>query len=135
MIRHYLLIGVVSVAGLLIVAAIITANTNLGDRQSITALSEAKTNIRTPVVQNESAAIPNADKAVFDVQGMSCSGCIYTIKSGLAEMDGISDVLVDVGSGRVEVFYDSPGQGSAEDRLGYHRGWLSGDFKEDHNQK
>ncbi|MCP4626661.1 MAG: hypothetical protein GY850_24615 [bacterium] len=111
MIRRYLLIGVVSVAGLLIVAAIITANTNYGDQQRIPALSETKTSIKTAVVEKDSAAapaaLPNADKAVLDVQGMSCSGCIYTIKTGLAGIDGISDVLVDVGSGRVEVFYDS----------------------------
>ena len=111
MIRRYLLIGVVSAAGLLIVTAIITANTHRGDQQGIAALSETKTSIKTALAEKDSAAapaaMPKADKAVFDVQGMSCSGCIYTIKSGLADMDGISDVLVDVGRGRVEVFYDS----------------------------
>jgi copper chaperone CopZ len=111
MIRRYLLIGVVSVAGLLIVAAIIAGNTNSGEQQRIPALSETKTNIQTAVTENDRAAapiaMPNAAKAVLDVQGMSCSGCIYTIKTGLADIDGISDVLVDVSSGRVEVFYDS----------------------------
>ena len=112
MTRRYLLIGVVTVAGLLIVAAILTANTNYGDPQRILALSETKTGNKTDVAaENDSAAspaaMPNAAKAVLDVKGMSCSGCIYTIKTGLADMDGISDVLVDVGSGRVEVFYDS----------------------------
>jgi copper chaperone CopZ len=48
----------------------------------------------------------NASKAVLDVQGMSCSGCVYTIKSSLAGIEGISDVLVDVSGGQVEVFYD-----------------------------
>ena len=109
--RRYLLIGVVAVAGLLIVTAIFTANTNYGDQQRISALSETKTGLNTAVVEQDSAAapaaMPNAAKAVLDVQGMSCSGCIYTIKTGLADLDGVSDVLVDVGSGRVEVFYDS----------------------------
>jgi copper chaperone CopZ len=111
MIRRYLLIGVVSVAGLLIVAAIIAGNTNSGEQQRIPALSETQTNSQTAVAENDRAAapaaMPNAAKAVLEVQGMSCSGCIYTIKTGLADIDGISDVLVDVSSGRVEVFYDS----------------------------
>ncbi|CAB1064907.1 hypothetical protein D1BOALGB6SA_9704 [Olavius sp. associated proteobacterium Delta 1] len=110
MIKRYLLIGVVSVAGLLIVAAIITANTNTGDLQKTAVLSESTTNITTAVPKannnGATAAKSNAAKAVLDVQGMSCSGCIYQIKSGLAGINGISDVLVDLNSGRVEVFYD-----------------------------
>ena len=110
MIKRYLLIGVVSVAGLLIVAAIITANTTTGDQQKTSALSDSTANIAgaVPKEKNNGAAADKTirAKAVFDVQGMSCSGCIYTIKSGLADISGISDVLVDVDSGRVEVFYD-----------------------------
>ena len=111
MIKRYLLIGVVSVAGLLIVAAIITANTNTGDLQKTPTLSNSTANIATAVPEEKnngaSTAKPNTAKAVLDVQGMSCSGCIYQIKSGLADITGISDVLVDLNSGRVEVFYDS----------------------------
>ena len=111
MIKRYLLIGVVSVAGLLIVAAIITGNTNTGDLQKTPALSESTANTATavPKAKNNGAATanPNAAQAVFDVQGMSCSGCINQIKSGLAGIDGISDVLVDLSTNRVEVFYDS----------------------------
>ena len=111
MIKRYLLIGVVSVAGLLIVAAIITANTNTGDLQKTPILSDSTANIATAVANEKNngaaAAQPNTAKAVFDVQGMSCSGCIYQIKSGLADIGGIRDVLVDLNSGRVEVFYDS----------------------------
>jgi copper chaperone CopZ len=110
MIKRFLLIGVVSVAGLLIVAAIITANTTIGDQQKTAALSDstAYTASAVPKEKNNGAGAnkPNKAKAVFDVQGMSCSGCIYTIKSGLADIRGISDVLVDINSGRVEVFYD-----------------------------
>ena len=46
-------------------------------------------------------------RAVLAVQGMSCSGCINQIKSGLAGIEGIGDVLVDLSGGRVEVNYDS----------------------------
>ena len=49
MIKRYLLIGVVSVAGLLIVAAIITGNTNTGEQQQRPALSNATANITTAV--------------------------------------------------------------------------------------
>ena len=110
MIKRYLLIGVVSVAGLLIVAAIITANPTTGDQQKTAALSDSTANTTSAVPKEKNngtgANKPNRARAVFDVQGMSCSGCIYTIKSGLADISGISDVLVDINSGRVEVFYD-----------------------------
>jgi len=111
MIKRYLLIGVVSVAGLLIVAAMITANTNPGDRQKTSTLSESSinTNVAGLNKENNGATATNSNraKAVLDVQGMSCSGCIYQIKAGLADIGGIDDVLVDLNSGRVEVFYDS----------------------------
>jgi copper chaperone len=111
MIKRYLLIGVVSVAGLLIVAAIITGNTNFSDQQKRPALSESTANIQTAVPKANNievtAAKSNAAKAVLDVQGMSCSGCINEIKSSLAGINGVGDVLVDLNSGRVEVFYDS----------------------------
>jgi len=110
MIKRYLLIGVVSVAGLLIVAALITANTNFNDQPKTPKLSESTAGTPAAAAKANTAgtAAPaaNTAKAVLDVQGMSCSGCIYQIKSGLAGINGISDVLVDLSSGRVEVFYD-----------------------------
>lgn len=111
MIKRYLLIGVVSVAGLLIVAAIITANTSTGNQQRTSNLTNSTAIVNTAGTQAQNngaeAAKSNRAKAVLDVQGMSCSGCIYQIKSGLADIGGIDDVLVDLSSGRVEVFYDS----------------------------
>ncbi len=111
MLRRYLIIGVISFSVVLLVAAIIAANTNPRGNQGTNALAESKANIQTAVSQNDvnSAPVPgtNSAKAVLDVQGMSCSGCIYTIKSSLAGFEGIRDVLVDLNSGRVEVFYDS----------------------------
>jgi copper chaperone len=111
MIKRYLLIGVVSVAGLLIVTAMITANTYTGNQQGPPVISDSTNNINTAGTKAKNngaaAAKSNRAKAVLDVQGMSCSGCIYQIKSGLADIGGIDDVLVDLNSGRVEVFYDS----------------------------
>jgi len=50
---------------------------------------------------------PNTAKAVFQVDGMSCSGCISTIKSSLAGYGGIRDIIVNISGGTAEVYYDS----------------------------
>ena len=55
-----------------------------------------------------------AAKAVLRVDGMTCSGCISTIKNSLAGMDGIDDVRVDLASGTAEIVYDSTRQPDAE---------------------
>jgi len=49
----------------------------------------------------------NVSKAVLRVDGMSCSGCIYTIKSSLSEFKGIRDILVNLSAGQTEVYYDN----------------------------
>lgn len=46
-------------------------------------------------------------KVVFQVDNMSCSGCIATIKSSLAGYAGIQDIIVDIAGGMTEVYYDS----------------------------
>ena len=43
-------------------------------------------------------------KVVLNVSNMSCSGCISTIKGALAGYPGIKDILVDIGSGKTEVY-------------------------------
>jgi copper chaperone CopZ len=50
---------------------------------------------------------PDTAKAVFQVDGMSCSGCISTIKSSLAGYKGIRDIIVNISGGTAEVYYDS----------------------------
>ena len=50
---------------------------------------------------------PNTAKVVLNVEGMSCSGCISTIKSSLAGYDGIQDIIVNISGGITEVYYDS----------------------------
>jgi len=49
---------------------------------------------------------PGLSKATLIVSGMSCSGCIYTIKSSLASLDGIGDIMIDIPGGIAEVLYD-----------------------------
>jgi len=51
----------------------------------------------------------DVSKVVLSVQGMSCSGCIATIKGAVSDIRGIKDTLVDVGSGKVEIYYDNKG--------------------------
>jgi len=50
---------------------------------------------------------PTTSKVVFQVDNMSCSGCIATIKSSLAGYAGIQDIIVDIAGGETEVYYDS----------------------------
>ncbi len=48
----------------------------------------------------------NLSKVVLNVSNMSCSGCISTIKGALAGYPGIKDILVDIGSGKTEVYFN-----------------------------
>jgi len=48
----------------------------------------------------------NLSKVVLNVSNMSCSGCISTIKGALAGYPGIKDILVDVGGGKAEVYFN-----------------------------
>jgi copper chaperone CopZ len=53
-------------------------------------------------------------KAVLSVEGMTCSGCIYTIKNSLAGLEGIDDVQVDVTAGTAVIVYDRAQQPEAD---------------------
>jgi len=50
--------------------------------------------------------VAGSSKVVLTVDGMSCSGCISTIKSSLSGLGGINKVVVDVAGGKAEVYYD-----------------------------
>lgn len=49
----------------------------------------------------------NTAKVVLNVEGMSCSGCIATIKSSLAAYEGIQDIIVNITGGITEIYYDN----------------------------
>ena len=53
------------------------------------------------------AITSDTSKVVFQVDNMSCSGCISTIKSSLSGYEGIQDIIVDISGGVAEVYYDS----------------------------
>ena len=57
----------------------------------------------------------NLSKAVLNVEGMTCSGCVYTITSSLAGFQGIEDVQVDVSSGMASVTFDRDKLNNVED--------------------
>ncbi|MEW6670099.1 MAG: cation transporter [Thermodesulfobacteriota bacterium] len=48
----------------------------------------------------------NLSKVVLNVRNMSCSGCISTIKSSVAGIPGVKETLVELGSGKVEIYFD-----------------------------
>ncbi len=109
---RYMQIGVIVVGIILIAAAIITATINPYGQQKNSVVAKASAAKQTPSPDKIEATVDrapaeNAAKAVLDVQGMSCSGCVYTIKSSLADMEGINEVLVDVSGGQVEVYYNA----------------------------
>ena len=98
---------VIIVAIIFLGAAFVVSNTGSGADAGVP--SPIQTANQTPTVTPSAGTIEAAamSKVVIDVQGMSCSGCIYTIKSSLADMTGIRDVLVDLSSGEVAVYVDS----------------------------
>ncbi|MFC1535182.1 cation transporter [Thermodesulfobacteriota bacterium] len=58
---------------------------------------------------SEGASEVNNDlsKVILSVKDMSCSGCVSTIKASLADIKGIKNILVDIGGGRTEVYYEN----------------------------
>ncbi len=49
----------------------------------------------------------NTSKAILSVNGLSCSSCIEDIKNALQEIDGISDIIVDISNASAMIYYDS----------------------------
>ncbi|MCL1630677.1 copper chaperone CopZ [Sporolactobacillus sp. CPB3-1] len=42
----------------------------------------------------------------LEVKGMSCGHCKMAVSGALKELDGVSDVDVDLASGKVDIRYD-----------------------------
>ena len=74
------------------------------DKQLVGNQEIARTGDNSPVKAKVSA---NTAKVVLNVEGMSCSGCISTIKSSLAGYEGIQDIIVNISGGVAEVYYDN----------------------------
>jgi len=124
----------VPLLALLVAVVFVLAYNNIGNANNAdqaAAPSYPTPTIQTadePVVGNQASVPPAAEspaaaqidpdtaKVVFQVDGMSCSGCIATIKSSLAGYEGIRDIIVNISGGTAEVYYDS-GQIKDLDRL------------------
>jgi copper chaperone CopZ len=64
---------------------------------------ESSGNEKSPVELN-----PEAITSIeFDVTGMTCTGCENTVKSGVLELEGISEVDASFLNGKVVVTFDS----------------------------
>jgi mercuric ion binding protein len=70
-----------------------------------------------PASANTDTAVAAADGqcAVMWVKGMGCPGCAFQLEKQLLAVDGVRRVVVDLGTGRVEVF-GSTGPDAPTDR-------------------
>ncbi len=46
-------------------------------------------------------------EVILQVSGMSCMGCVSSVKRLLGALDGVESVEVDLAAGRVQVSYDA----------------------------
>ncbi|MFD8080424.1 heavy-metal-associated domain-containing protein [Kitasatospora sp. NPDC059722] len=53
-------------------------------------------------------AVAVAGRAVFQVQGMTCGHCVSSVTAELKKIDGVTDVAVDLATGRVTVEATAP---------------------------
>lgn len=44
---------------------------------------------------------------VYGIQGMTCQGCVNSVKRALASLSGVIDVSVDLDTNRAYVTYDN----------------------------
>jgi len=101
---------------------IITVTVSLGfkkSRDAVTDSGAAEISKGTESVKETGPAAAGVDrkdpvvlsndlsKVVLNVSNMSCSGCISTIKSSVAGFDGLKETLVELSSGKVEIYFDS----------------------------
>ncbi|WBP85100.1 heavy-metal-associated domain-containing protein [Kitasatospora cathayae] len=58
-------------------------------------------------------AAESANRAVFQVTGMTCGHCVNSVTAELKKIDGVADVAVDLATGRVTVDSAQPLDDSA----------------------
>ncbi|MEV7023339.1 cation transporter [Kitasatospora sp. NPDC093558] len=54
------------------------------------------------------SAVESAGRAVFQVQGMTCGHCVSAVTAELKKIDGVTEVAVDLATGRVTVDATAP---------------------------
>ena len=106
--QRYLVIGILTAAIVLTAALFIGAKSKTAGRPDSPTIVEVTPDMKKSYLPASTRTEVATDaRAVLAVQGMSCSGCINQIKSGLSGIEGIGNVLVDLSTGKVEVDYDS----------------------------
>lgn len=64
-----------------------------------------------------------ASTATYQVTGMTCDHCVASVREEVSALEGVSDVSVDLESGRLEVTSESPidraAVAAAVDEAGY----------------
>ncbi|HVL93365.1 MAG TPA: cation transporter [Acidimicrobiales bacterium] len=64
--------------------------------------------------------------ATYSVVGMTCGHCVNSVRTELAKLEGVTDVAVDLASGRVTVVSEQPlpdaAVEAAVDEAGYEVG-------------
>ena len=56
----------------------------------------------------------NMEKIVLKVGGMSCMGCVNSVKRLLEQLPGVGQVMVDLAGGSAEIDYDPSQQDPAK---------------------
>ena len=46
--------------------------------------------------------------ATYEVKGMTCQHCVNAVSGEIAKLDGVTDVSVDLDSGKVDVTSNAP---------------------------
>jgi len=90
----------------LLVFCVIAVAASFGYKSSTTGI---KTQLATEVKKESTPndVVEKISKVVLNVRDMSCSGCIATIKGAVSDIKGIKETLVDIGNGKVEIYYDN----------------------------
>ena len=55
----------------------------------------------------------STDSSTITVTGMTCGHCVRSVRDGLTRLDGVSDVDVDLASGRVTLHTSAPVEADA----------------------
>lgn len=56
----------------------------------------------------EAPATASAERAVFQVKGMTCGHCVTSVTAELQKVDGVTEVAVDLTTGQVTVDSTKP---------------------------
>ena len=65
-----------------------------------------KTNEKAQTEKSEELALVSVQKVKLDVQGMTCSGCVFGVETALSKVDGVRNTEVDLAKKSAEIEFD-----------------------------